>query len=209
MLFKFQSFIEENLFPEIDSVDKAKIIVFESNRLYIALPKREGFSDVFSEEDFERIKRYDLDLILRHEFSKIDGSILYSAKHGIWSMHHADNNLIRGGPVGFWEIVLNHPYIGVTLQRLTTELDGGLVIEKGYYINDYSFIRSRNLVLEYSVNLLFKNLNLLNTFKSIEYKKSEVYYNQLYRQPNTKWVLKYMLFVLYKINKKRNCKKNS
>ena len=41
-------------------------------------------------------------------------------------------------PPGFWEVVLNAPNIGITLQQLT-ELDGGLIIDKGFSNRTFSF----------------------------------------------------------------------
>lgn len=90
-------------------------------------PKRKGFLDIFSSSDAERIKSYNLDIILRHKFGVIRGDILQSAKHGIWSFHHADNSIIRGDPTGFWEILFCQPSVGVILQQLTPELDDRLV----------------------------------------------------------------------------------
>ena len=105
-------------------------------------PKRKGFLDIFSDEESDLISNYKLDIILRHEFNIIRGKILQSAKHGIWSFHHGDNDINRGGPSCFWEIILNQKYIGVTLQKLTPELDGGYIIDKGYYNKHWSWIKS-------------------------------------------------------------------
>ena len=59
--------------------------------------------------------------------------ILNSAKYGVWSLHHGDNDQYRGLTPGFWEVYNNEPTTGVTLQILNNTLDGGSIIDKGYF----------------------------------------------------------------------------
>ncbi len=192
VLIKAQTLLEEKLFPEKTSVDRNDIISkLEKIPSITLFPERKGFLDVFSNADAEKVKAFDLDVILRHEFNIIRGEILSAARHGIWSFHHADNSINRGGPVGFWEIALKQPYIGVTLQRLTSELDGGYIIDKGYYNPHWSFIKSRDIVYENSVNLLLKNLRLLSQNGQVTYTRSDIYYNKLYKAPTLGWLIRY------------------
>ena len=134
--------------------------------------------------------------MLRHGFGIIKGEVLNSTKFGIWSFHHGDNSINRGGPAGFWEIVLNEDYVGVTLQKLTDELDGGEVIDKAFFNRHWSYIKTRDLIYQSSISLLFKNLKFLND-KRFKTKKSEIYYNRLYRSPN----LYYTFFYIFKFYK--------
>jgi len=193
LLFKIQGLVEEKLFKEIKTVDKEKTITFLQTIDTIKVsPKRKGFLDIFNDSDADRIAAYKPDIILRHEFNIIRGPILTrSAKYGIWSFHHADNSINRGGPVGFWEIVLRQEAIGVTLQQLTPELDGGLVIDKAFFNIHRSFLKTSTLAFEGSVSLLFKNIEKLLRG---EYSptKSMVYSNPLYRAPNVRYTLNYM-----------------
>ena len=96
--------------------------------------------DYFSEANCKEIKNLKLDVLLRHEFRIIKGKILNIPKYGIWSFHHGDNDINRGGPPGFWEIMFNQSVTGVTLQILNDKLDGGNVIEKGFYPTKKSFL---------------------------------------------------------------------
>lgn len=196
ILFSLQTKIENFLFKEKITVDKERIIreLNKINKIKVE-PKRKGFLDIFDDNDVDKIKKYDLDIILRHEFNIIRGNILQAAKYGIWSFHHADNSINRGGPAGFWEIVLKQPSVGVTLQKLTPELDGGLVIDKAFFNRNWSFVRTSRLILEGSVSILFKNIKKLQNgeFKPT---KSLVYFNPLYKAPGLKMVLKYM-FLFY------------
>lgn len=154
-------------------------------------PDRKGFLDIFSFEEANKVKAYNLDVILRFEFNIIRGEILHAAKHGIWSFHHGDNAINRGGPAGFWEVALKQPVAGVTLQQLTPELDGGLIIDKAYYSKHWSFVKTNMMLTENSVNLLLKNLRLLNE-SVYNPKKSLVYSNPLYVAPKPLVALKYI-----------------
>jgi hypothetical protein len=193
LLFKLQVEIEKLIFREQFTTDKEYIISQLKRIDTIKLePKKKGFLDIFSKEDGEKIKDYELDIILRHEFNIIRGALLDSAKYGIWSFHHADNSINRGGPAGFWEIVFKQPSVGVTLQQLTPELDGGLVIDKAFFNRHWSFVKTNRLILEASVSILFKNIRQLQRGKYSP-TDSMVYYNPLYKYPNFRNTLKYTI----------------
>ena len=44
---------------------------------------------------------------------------------GVWSYHHGDNRVNRGGPAGFWEVFEQWDVTGSILQVLSEELDAG------------------------------------------------------------------------------------
>jgi len=163
ILFNIQVLIEHKLFfKEVFTVDRDEIIKALNKIDVIKIePERKGFLDIFNDTDVAEVEKYKLDVILRNEFNIIRGSILNSAKYGIWSFHHADNAINRGGPAGLWEIILKEPSVGATLQQLTSELDGGLVIDKAFFNCHWSFVRNNKLVKEASVSLLLKNLKKL------------------------------------------------
>ncbi len=94
------------------------------------MPIYKGISTYFSDEDIEKIRSYNLDFILRFGFDIIRGEVLKSAKYGVWSYHHDDERIVRGGPPGFWEFMRKTPANGVILQQLTDELDKGLIIRR-------------------------------------------------------------------------------
>jgi hypothetical protein len=195
IIFLLQSLVEKKVYPHKISVNKeiieGHLIQIDAINLYA---DRNEFGDIFSENGSEKIKTYDLDLIIKLGSDFIQGEILNSTKHGIWGLYHADSNVIREGPVGFWEILQNQPVIGVTLYKLTEEPEVGAVIDKGFYNRHWSFIQSRNIVWENSVNLLFKNINYLNTYNYITYKQTEACPKQTNSVPDLKWFLKYLLF---------------
>ena len=193
LLFNFQIKIERYLFKNKLTVNKSKIIqeLNKINKIKLR-PERKGYLDVFDKSDADEVKNYNLDIILRHEFNIIRGEILQASKYGIWSFHHADNSINRGGPPGFWEIVLNQSSVGVTLQKLTPELDGGFVIDKAFFNRHWSFVKTNTLILEASVSILFKNIRKLHNGEFTT-KKSPVYFNRLYKSPKFWVALKYIL----------------
>ncbi|MEM7133570.1 MAG: hypothetical protein AAF702_45170 [Chloroflexota bacterium] len=86
----------------------------------------------YSDEDIDKIRELNLDIIIRGNAQRIlKGKILNAAQEGIISFHHGDNRWNRGGPLGFWEVYLRKDYTGYTIQILTEELDGGSVIFRG------------------------------------------------------------------------------
>lgn len=193
ILFKLQTVVESKIFKSPDTVNREEIIAWlHTIRSIEVKPEQKGFLDIFSKADAEIVKGYYLDIILRHEFNIIRGDILDASKHGIWSFHHGDNSINRGSPAGFWEVYLKQPVVGVTLQKLTSELDGGLVIDRGYFNRHWAFYKTNRNIHEDSVSILFKNINRLQQDK-LTLSKSPVYYNPLYKVPPVGITLLYIL----------------
>ena len=92
------------------------------------LPDMKAYSDWFPAADIERIREFNLDVALSFGFRILKGDVLKIARHGIWSYHHGDNSVNRGGPAGFWEVMDGVPVTGSVLQVLTEDLDNGPVI---------------------------------------------------------------------------------
>jgi hypothetical protein len=115
-------------------------------------PRTKGrFSEYFSEEELAAVRSHDLDFILRFAFGIVRGEILRTARHGVWSFHHGDEQRYRGGPPAFWEIFHDEPLTGAILQRLTDRLDAGVVLRRGHVKTiDYSYKHNLNRVLKES-----------------------------------------------------------
>jgi hypothetical protein len=118
-------------------------------------PISKGFTHRFPPEVVEKIKSYNLDVILRFGFNIIRGEILDLPRYGIWSYHHGDNDFYRGGPPYFWELVEGHPLSGVMLQILNEELDGGTVLCKGLAPTETTLLVSKNRVQPYLLGTTF------------------------------------------------------
>jgi hypothetical protein len=92
-----------------------------------------GLYHRFSPDDIEMVREADLDFLLHFGFGILCDQIIDTPRNGILSFHHADNRVNRGVPPGFWEWFSAAHQTGVTLQRLTEELDDGRVISRGSY----------------------------------------------------------------------------
>lgn len=121
---------------------------------------RNKYSEYFSSEDIETIKKDDLDFIIRFGFNIVRGEILNVAKYGIWSYHHGDEQKYRGGPPGFWEIYENNNVSAVILQKLTNELDSGVILRKGFFRTIKHSYRDH-------VNMLFEQVNFTRWIEQV------------------------------------------
>jgi len=119
------------------------------------VPIAKRFSDYLSPDDTERVRSYELDVIVRLGFRILRGEILNVPRFGLWSLHHGDNRVCRGGPAGFWESMLGWPTTGSTLQILTEDLDNGQVLART------SVATNRWSVQENRANLFWKTAELI------------------------------------------------
>ena len=95
-------------------------------------PNRKKYSDKYNDEDVALVLEHQLDVMLYLGRRILKGKMLQAARYGVWSYHHGDNLVNRGGPPGFWEVMEGHPTTGSILQILTEDLDGGQVIYRSY-----------------------------------------------------------------------------
>ena len=116
----------------VDEIDLSDLLAGVP-RISCRVIRKGSYAEYFRAEDIETIKEFDLDFILRFHFGIIKGEILELPRYGVWSYHHDDPEVIRGGPPCFWEIYLGHAATGAILQKLSDRLDGGPVLKKGFF----------------------------------------------------------------------------
>ena len=153
LLFRISpdAFVEADASPLLTSCETLDVAVRETKH-----------SDHFTPEDVEAIRSRDLDVLLRFGFRILRGPILEAARYGIWSYHHGDNRTCRGGPAGFWEVMLGLPTTGSMLQVLTEDLDNGKVIYRSLAKTDRTSVkRNRNAYYWKSSQFVLRKLTEL------------------------------------------------
>lgn len=69
------------------------------------------------------------DVVVLLGFNRIlRGRILTEPEYGVLSFHGSDFRKYRGRPGGYWQFLNRENKIGLTLQQLTTDLDGGRIV---------------------------------------------------------------------------------
>src|SRR5438128_4296021 len=134
LLFIFHSKIESRIFRSEHNAFKATDTtnLLDNIPVIKVKPKQTRYSDRIEDIDIEKIKKYEIDIFIRLGFRILRGEILKTAKYGVWSYHHGDNAVNRGGPAGFWEVFENQPVTGSVLQILTEDLDSGKILYKSF-----------------------------------------------------------------------------
>lgn len=124
------------------------------------LPLQTTYKDQFQPDDIAWINDHKPDILIRFGFRILTGSILTVAPHGVWSLHHGDSAVNRGGPPAFWEVVNGEPITGVTLQILSETLDAGKILGKAYgKTNATSFNRNQQAVYAAGIELFCAKLH--------------------------------------------------
>jgi len=152
------------------------------------LPEMKAYSDRFPEEKINQIREFQIDVALSFGFRILKGEVLKIARHGIWSYHHGDNTINRGGPAGFWEVMDGIPVTGSVLQILTEDLDNGPVIYRSWSptSDQFSVKANRNNLYWKSSAFVLRKLRDLAAGRPIctpENHSYRPYYNRLFRMP--------------------------
>lgn len=182
------SLAEENAFEEMD----LQPLLRDVPVLRIT-PVMKKFSDWFPPEAIEEIRRYDLDVALSFGFRILRGDALRIAKHGVWSYHHGDNLVNRGGPPAFWEVLEESPVAGAVLQVLSEDLDNGQVIDRSWTqtIDRFSVKGSKNNLYWRASAFVMRKITELyeNGEVSSEPNLFRPYYKRLHKMPTNAQLL--------------------
>ena len=157
------------------------------------VPVRSQWSDRIPDADCAAIESERVDILVRLGFRILRGRILSTARYGVWSFHHGDNRVNRGGPPGYWEVAEGWPVTGCVLQALSEDLDNGLVLAKTWSSTDQrSVAQNRNALYWKSLMMLPRQLIRLHRDGGEKYLavaasrefRPRMYSNRLYRRPN-------------------------
>jgi len=189
----------KNISQFLDKVPKIKIF-----------PEQSKFSDWFNDDDINKIKSHDLDILIRLGFRNFKGKILESSKFGVWSFYHGDNKINRGFPPGFWEVFEGHPTTGSLLQILNENVDAGQILYKSYSpTHPWSVNRNLDRIVWKSLSFLPRKLKELkeigeeNFFANTEEKNSSLnfYDRRIYTLPNNWEMLKFIFIIAWRRTK--------
>jgi len=165
----------------------------------VVKPKETKHNDFILQEDIDQIKHHHIDVFIRLGFRILKGAILNSSKYGIWSYHHGDNKVNRGGPAGVWEVLEQWEETGAILQILTEDLDKGVVLQESFSSTDnLSINRNRNNYYWKVKSFIPRKLEELHRlgeelfFDKVKQSNSKpyFYYNRLYTSPKNKEILR-------------------
>ncbi|MBB6327827.1 hypothetical protein FHS59_003470 [Algoriphagus iocasae] len=126
-------------------------------------PVQKIYSDWFEKGDLEKIKARNPDILIRLGFRILKGEILKIPTLGVWSYHHGDNLVNKGGPPCFWEVLKGWETTGSVLQILSEKLDDGKVIYRSWSRTDpLSVHRNANKVYWKSLYFIPRNIERIN-----------------------------------------------
>ncbi|HVF21508.1 MAG TPA: hypothetical protein VM941_00475 [Pyrinomonadaceae bacterium] len=183
-----KSMSEADAFEDVDVRE-----VLADCRILGVTPVMKKFSDWFPEDAIEKIREYDLDVAISHGFRILRGEALRIAKHGVWSYHHGDNLVNRGGPAGFWEVMDASPISGSVLQVLSEDLDNGEILDRTWLrTSDRFSVRiSRNNLYWRSSSFVMRKLRELYEHGQAarEIASFRPYYNRLHKMPTNRELL--------------------
>ena len=186
--------------------------LLDGHHVIRVIPDEDKFTDRFTKQSVEAVRARELDVILRFGFRILKGDILHSARCGIWSFHHGDNTINRGGPPGVWEVLESWPVTGSVLQILTDDLDNGKILYRSWSsTNDMSIADNSNDCFWKTLAFMPRKLEELHKLGCSEFLKRieannhhPVFYSKpLYTFPGNADLLKLLLAKIYQKTKAR------
>ena len=179
LVFIYNKLIGRNTkLPDADKKENCEALLKNIQTIKVKTIQKK-WSDYFHIKDILTIRDHDIDILVRCGFRILRGDILHSAKYGIWSFHHADNYINRGGPAGFWESMESWPETGSILQILTEDLDNGIVLYRSFSCtNNMSLKDNRSNYFWKSLSFMTRNMKELYEIGGNEFLEKVEYYNR-------------------------------
>ncbi len=218
-IYNFYDFLERKFIgtPDKNAFELKNIKDLIDDNISIEIqPIKTEYSDYFSEKDISKIEDFEIDLFIRLGFRILRGKILKLPRYGIWSYHHGDNRINRGGPPAVWETLEQWPYLGVVLQILSEDLDAGFKLYESFSeVHRFSVFRSKNAMYWKAKSFINRELEYLyengwERFIEKNQKKfnstPQFYSNELFKKPNTISTLKgvgtnFLNYIIGKFNR--------
>lgn len=145
-----------------------------------------------SSETLDEMAKYKFDFVIKYGMYLLRDPDSIPASHGVFSFHHGDPQLYRGRPAGFYELLHDSNHIGVMVQRLSNELDAGIVMAFcKCKIFPYSYQRTLENVYRNGTYLLGKALKNAIDGNSVPHHTN----GPNYRLPNNMTVLKFCILL--------------
>lgn len=212
VLYKCYRILENLIFksnPDAFELKDIRTLFSPKVAVVEVIPEQKKFTDFITDADVERTRQYPVDVFLRLGFRILKGKILNCARFGIWSFHHGDNLVNRGGPAGAWEVMEGAELTGSVLQILKEDLDGGTVLYRSWS-STYRYSINRNLNFYYWKSLSFipRCLERLSGIGEEaffqEIKKSnqhpDFYSNRLFVKPTNSEFFRFLIAHLYRLS---------
>ncbi len=195
---RYERFVNKHFTADCDKQISMRDELIDVDMIYCRIYNKGKYSQYFTDSDLDKIKSYNLDVILRFGFNIIRGKILNLPTYGVWSFHHGDYLKYRGGPPGFWEIYNKDPWSGAILQRLTDKLDDGIVLYSFKIRTDFSSYKNNKNKLFWSTTkwpaIVCRNIFFeVNSSLFIKSKSSSA---PIYTAPNYFQLLHYFIITI-------------
>ncbi len=198
MTFKAMTKGEKYIFSK--QIEKTKyysthsLSELEVKKLHInPIISKSGLIYRYDKEDIDKIKSECLDILVRAGGGILRGKILTTCKYGVISFHHADNDVNRGAPSGFWQVFNHLDKTGFIIQILNDELDGGEVIFKGFIRTCPSFLQNKAYLYSKANYFMHKMIEEISVKEAIPQNIKKIpYAYPLFTQPNIREQLLYV-----------------
>ena len=204
ILYSTYMYLENKIVKSIPDAFEIKNVESLLNNIPVlkVTPIQKEFFDYFEDSDIKTIKTYEIDVLICLGFRILRGEILYASRLGIWSYHHGDSRIYRGGPPGFWEVMEGHPETGSILKILNEDSDNGKIIYESYSSTDhFSVKRNRNNCYWKSTSFIPRKLEELykigekRFLERVDKEREPIrfYCKRLYKEPNNLEMLKLLI----------------
>lgn len=164
LFFYIQQKIEAILFKPKLTVDREGLMkdLRDVETVYLS-PVVKKNMQLFTADDIKKVTSCNVELIFQSDLTSVQGPILQATTYGVWGLTNNAQCLHEFGSFGFKEILGQEDSIEVALEQVTEDETSKCVIDKAFFNLNWSYFKTKRIVLESAVSLVIKNMDKVLT----------------------------------------------
>lgn len=158
--------------PDALKSTNLKEIVSDYPAIHV-VPESSNSGNAFLQADVDKIRAYNLDVVICFGFQQLQGKILETARHGFWSNHPTNPQSAHNNPSGFWETMNKEGVMANVMTVHSPEHRHGRIIYRSYAsASNLSVSRTNNVSLWKSASIILLKLKELYEYGSSALEKT-------------------------------------
>ena len=195
LIVKFETILLKKIFPHNNHYEKYDLCKLIGSNIFIT-PLVSDNNEFFecSNNDRQKIKDLNLDLIVQCDLQKNIKNILNTSRLGVVKFNYGDNKC----PSGFWEVYYKKNSTSFKIERLTEETEDKVIIFEGEFQTQFFYSLNQAFLHTKSNHYMKEVLIIISLNKLLpEIRDNSIHNNSFVKKPNFRNYFYYLTNIFF------------